>query len=39
MENKEKPLRFVFYFNLDRGHFLSVVYENNKLYLIDSMKN
>ncbi|CAD8043329.1 unnamed protein product [Paramecium primaurelia] len=38
-KKQEKPFRFVFYFNLDRGHFLSVVYENKKLYLIDSMKD
>ncbi|CAD8053728.1 unnamed protein product [Paramecium sonneborni] len=37
--NNQKQLRFVFFFNLDRGHFLSVVYENEKLYLIDSLKD
>ncbi|CAD8135038.1 unnamed protein product [Paramecium pentaurelia] len=38
-KKQNKTFRFVFYFNLDRGHFLSVVYENKKLYLIDSMKD
>ncbi|CAD8061715.1 unnamed protein product [Paramecium sonneborni] len=37
--NMQKPLRFVFYFNLDRSHFLSVVYEDEKLYLLDSLNN
>ncbi|CAK85500.1 unnamed protein product (macronuclear) [Paramecium tetraurelia] len=36
---KQQPSRFVFYLNLDRSHFLSVVYENQTLYLIDSMKD
>ncbi|CAD8138761.1 unnamed protein product [Paramecium octaurelia] len=36
---KKQPSRFVFYLNLDRSHFLSVVYENQHLYLIDSMKD
>ncbi|CAD8059831.1 unnamed protein product [Paramecium sonneborni] len=38
-QNKIKNIRIVFYLNLDRSHFLSVVYENEKLYLIDSLED
>ncbi|CAK58262.1 unnamed protein product (macronuclear) [Paramecium tetraurelia] len=31
--------RIVFYFNLDRSHFLSAVFENERLYLIDSLRD
>ncbi|CAD8144962.1 unnamed protein product [Paramecium octaurelia] len=32
-------IRIVFYFNLDRSHFLSALYESEQLYLIDSLKD
>ncbi|CAD8056935.1 unnamed protein product [Paramecium sonneborni] len=39
VQSNKKNMRIVFYLNLDRSHFLSVVYDNEKLYIIDSLND